>query len=92
MSKEEILIEKLEELDYKNNNSYIPEIYKKRDSKDTCDLIIEMEIDEEYKELHLIHTAYVQHDLIIYEQRIINEIQRAFDELQDDLKYLEEFR
>lgn len=85
------LEEKLKELGYENNNPYFPERFRKNHQDLMCQAIIELELDEDYKQASgPIYIAYVDHCLIIHEQRVINEIQKAFNRLQEDLKLLEQ--
>lgn len=80
--------EKLIELGY-SQNSFDKYLWRKR-FNDYCWFHIELEIYENYKKTRgLIHTAYVESVFIIHEQRIIDEIQKGFNALQEELKELE---
>lgn len=79
---------KIEELGYRYNEW--TEEYTKHYDDLYCTAYIEMEIDEEYKrDRGLIHSAYIRQDFIISEQKVIYQIQQAFNRLQEELKELE---
>lgn len=81
-------INKLKELGY-FQNALMPEYFKKH-LNDYCNLVVELETDNEYVKIHGgVHSAYVESIFTIHNQRIINEIQSAYDKLQDDLKALQ---
>lgn len=79
---------KLKELGYYEYSNYLEGCYKKKLNM-YCNLHIELEMDTDFKKDNLIHSAYVESIFIIYEQRIIDEIQKAYNQLQEDLKQLE---
>lgn len=82
------IIDKLKELGY-IQNIFENYIFRKR-YNDYCIFHIELETDEDYKnERSLIRKAYIESNFIIYEQRIIDEIQKGFNVLQEELKILE---
>ncbi len=89
MNKEEKIIDKLKELGY-IQNIFVNYIFKKR-FNDYCIFHIELETDEDYKNARgLIRKAYIESNFIIHEQRIIDEIQKGFNVLQEELKNLGE--
>jgi len=79
---------KLKELGYYEYSNYLEGSYKKKLNM-YCNLHIELEMDTDFKKDNLIHSAYVESIFIIHEQRIIDEIQKAYNQLQEDLKQLE---
>lgn len=88
MNKEEKIIDKLKELGY-IQNIFENYIFRKK-YNDYCIFHIELETDEDYKnERGLIRKAYIESNFIIHEQRIIDEIQKGFNVLQEELKILE---
>lgn len=79
---------KLKELGYEFNR--FGEHWSKFDEETMCDFFIEPELEEEYiNDRGLIHCAYVRQRFIISEQKVIDQIQKAFNKLQEDLKELE---
>ena len=88
MNKEEKIIDKLKELGY-IQNIFENYIFRKK-YNDYCIFHIELETDEDYKnERGLIRKAYIESNFIIHEQRIIDEIQKGFNVLQEELKIFE---
>ena len=87
-NKEQQLKEKIKELGYYEYSRYLNDCYKKH-INNYCNLHIEIESDPAYKQERLIRTAYVESIFIIHEQRIIDEIQKGYNQLQEDLKQLE---
>lgn len=83
--------EALKKLGYEYNEW--TEEWKKRYEDLYCVAYIALEQDEEYKkERGLIHSAWVSSNFIISERKVITQIEKAFERLQEELKELEKYQ